>query len=198
MNDIKLPIKMETERLLFFKPTLDLAHNLYGALVDGYDDYIKWLGYSKLTPTLNSVKKEILQHLTEFNNLHFIRYTVVEKSTGIVLGRSAFPSSQLDWHRKEFGVSYFIRRSKRSMGYATESCYVMTKLAFDLFDAQKIKIYCDDENTASNKVAEKLNFEIAYIDKHWVRLNLEPGVLVVYQIRDQGKLSMQNTVNYYY
>jgi RimJ/RimL family protein N-acetyltransferase len=113
----------------------------------------------------------------------FIRYIITDKITGDVIGRCAFPSFQTNWGIPQFGISYFIRKSQRSKGYATEAVFAMTRLAFEVLKARKVEIYCDAENIASTKIPLKLNFKLEYIQKGgWARPDGELTPLQTYSL----------------
>lgn len=88
----------------------------------------------------------------------FIRYLVIEKETGEVLDRFAFPYFQSHWAIPQFGISYFLLKSAQGKGYATEATRAMTRLVFEIFRAKKVEILCDVENFASQGIPQRLGF----------------------------------------
>lgn len=59
----------------------------------------------------------------------------------------------------------------------------MTSLAFNIFKARKVEIYCDAENTASLKVPLKLGFKLEYTQKgRWLRQDGNLAELQTYSI----------------
>lgn len=164
---IDLPEIIETPRLSLQMPKAGIGKKLYEAILDGYEDYIKWLNWSKCVPTVEQVEEECRKHHAEFILRDFIRYIIIEKSSNTVVGRCAFPSFQANWIIPQFGISYFIRKTKRDKGFATEASHAMAFLAFKVLKARKVEIHCDAENLASCKVPEKLGFKLEYTQKGW-------------------------------
>ncbi|MGX6960743.1 MAG: GNAT family N-acetyltransferase [Rickettsia endosymbiont of Pentastiridius leporinus] len=99
-----------------------------------------------------------------------IRYLIIDKTTDNIVGRCAFPHFQAGWLVPQFGISYFIRKSQRSKGYATIATHIMALLAFRILHAKKVEIHCDAENLASIQIPLKLGFKLEYTQKGgWLR-----------------------------
>jgi len=159
---LEIPNKIETKNLRLQMPEAGWGIKLHEAILDGYDDYIEWLTWPAKQPSVEDVEVDCRKHHADFITREFIRYLIIEKSSGDVVGRCAFPSFQANWEVPQFGVSYFIRKSARRKGYATEASKAMTGLAFAKLGAKKVEIYCDEDNVASCKIPEKLGFELEY------------------------------------
>jgi len=155
---IDLPEIIETSRLRLRAPKAGDGLGVFDAIMDGYEDYVKWLGWSLTPPTLQTVEEDCRKHHADFILREFIRYIILEKETDRVIGRCAFPSLQVIWDIPQFGISYFVRRNARNQGYASEATYALTALAFRHLNAKKVEIYCDAENIPSQKVPEHLGF----------------------------------------
>ncbi len=50
--------------------------------------------------------------MAEFILRDSIRYLIIDKDNGDIIGRCAFPSLQGNWQIPQFGISYFIRKSE--------------------------------------------------------------------------------------
>jgi ribosomal-protein-serine acetyltransferase len=192
---LNLPEKIETPRLLLLMPQAGFGEKLHQAIVEGYEDYIKWLNWTPLSPTIQSVEEDCRKHHAEFILRDFIRYIIVEKSSNQVVGRCAFPSFQANWFIPQFGVSYFIRRSQRMRGYGTEAVHAMTVLAFRALKARKVEIYCDSENVASCRIPEKLNFQLEYTQRGgWPRPDGQLAELKTYSLFTEEPLPCSELV----
>ncbi|MBS0271839.1 MAG: GNAT family N-acetyltransferase [Proteobacteria bacterium] len=186
---IDLPERIQTSRLILQMPQAGYGERLHQAIIDGYEDYVAWLNWMSVVPTIQSVEEECRYHHAEFILRKFIRYIILDKSGDQVMGRCAFPSFQTNWLIPQFGISYFIRRSQRMKGYATEAAHAMTLLAFQVLGAKKVEIYCDAENIASTKIPEKLNFELEYTQRGgWPRQDGKLAELKTYSLFSEMKL----------
>lgn len=196
MNKILLdiPEQIETNRLLLQMPKAGFGKKLHKAITDGYDDYIKYLNWPKEIPSEESIEIECRKHNAEFITRECIRYLIIEKETGQVIGRCSFPPLLTVWTIPQFSISYFIAKSKRGKGYATEASHALTLLAFKLLKAKKVEIYCEVENVASNIVPKKLNFQLEYTKRgFWPRPDGQLATLNVYSIfgeKDLPELSV--------
>ena len=162
---LNLPETIETPRLILEMPKAGLGERLHEALLDGFEDYIRWLNWSPNPPSDMAVEEECRKHHADFILRDFIRYIIIDKATGDVIGRCALPSFQANWLIPQFGISYFIRKTQRSKGYATEAVGALAKMAFEVLQAKKLEIYCDAENIPSTKIPLHLNFKLEYTQK---------------------------------
>lgn len=186
---IDLPEKIETSNLLLQPPKAGWGKKLHETINEGYEDYIKWLNWHPHTPSVTEVEEECRKHHAEFILRDFIRYLIIKKSTNEIVGRCAYPVSQVNWKVPQFGISYFIRQSQRGKGFATEAAHAMALLAFKILKARKVEIYCDAENSASCKIPEKLNFELEYSQKGgWPRSDGKLTTLKTYSIFSETSL----------
>lgn len=187
---INLPEMIETPRLRLQMPTAGFGQLLHTAVQDGYDDYTKWLNWSKNIPSPEMLEEECRKHQADFILREFIRYLIIEKESNAVIGRCAFPSFQANWLIPQFGISYFIAKSKRARGFATEAIHAMSKLAFRMMQAKKLEIYCDAENVASTKIPLKLGYQLEYMQKGgWPRSDGQLAELQTYSIFSEKDLT---------
>ena len=186
---IDLPEVIETSRLKLQMPKAGFGEKLHNAISDGYEDYIKWLNWSVTPPLKQAVEEDCRKHHAEFILRDFIRYLIIDKATGDIVGRCAFPSFQANWLIPQFGISYFIRRSERAKGYATEAIHAMSLLAFRVLKARKLEIYCDAENIASTKIPLKLGFKLEYTQEGgWPRQDGKLAELQTYSMFSENEL----------
>ncbi|HJD60271.1 MAG TPA: GNAT family N-acetyltransferase [Rickettsia endosymbiont of Omalisus fontisbellaquei] len=186
---INLPEVIETSKLKLQMPKAGYGENLYHSMMDGYEDYVKWLNWSSTPPTLESVEEECRKHHAEFILRNCIRYLIIDKTTGNIVGRCAFPPFQAGWSIPQFGISYFIRKGQRSKGYATTATHIMALLAFRILNARKVEIHCDIENLASIKIPLKLGFKLEYTQKGgWLRQDNTLAELKTFAIFSENDL----------
>lgn len=177
----EVPETLETNRLWLKVPQAGYGLALHEAILDGYVDYIQWLNRPSTTPTFDKVEEDCRKHHAEFILRDCIRYLIIEKQSNQIVGRCGFPPPQTLWNIPQFGISYFIRKSARNQGFATEAVHALTHLAFQKFQAKKVSIYCDAENSQSQKIPQKLGFQLECTQKGgWPRPDQQLATLHLY------------------
>lgn len=186
---LDLPEQIETARLYLKMPTAGYGQEVHEAILDGYEDYVKWLAWPSTPPSVEAVEIDCRKHHAEFILRDCIRYLAIEKSTNQIIGRFAYPPLQVMWAIPQFGLSYFVRFSARNKGYATEASHALIVLAFRLLRAKKVEIYCDAQNVASQKVPQKLGFTLECTKKGgWPRQDETLADLQTYSIFSEREL----------
>ncbi len=187
---LDIPQVIETSRLKLLMPQAGFGPQLHAAIMDGFEDYVKWLAWPDKPPTIEAVEEENRKNQAEFILRDFIRYLIIDKKTEHVVGRCAFPPIQLNWAIPEFGISYFIRKTQRGNGYATEAAHALALMAFKVLNAKKVEIYCDDENTASQKIPERIGFKLEYTQRGgWPRPDGKLAKLHTYSVFSADELA---------
>jgi RimJ/RimL family protein N-acetyltransferase len=190
---IDLPEAIETPRLRLQMPKAGFGGKLHQAMMDGYEDYAKWLSWSPDRPTVEAVEEECRKHHADFILREYIRYIILDKTSDAVIGRCAFPPHQTLWAIPQFGISYFIRENQRGNGYAAEATHAMALLAFRVLKAMKVEVYCDAENTPSTKIPLKLNFKLECTKKGgWPRQDGALALLQTYSVFSEDELPKMN------
>jgi RimJ/RimL family protein N-acetyltransferase len=186
---IDIPEVIETSRLKLIMPCAGLGAKIYPAIMDGYEDYVQWLCWPTTPPTQEAVEEEARKNHAEFILRDFIRYIIIDKESSDVVGRCALPSNQRNWSIPQFAISYFIRRSARARGYASEAAHALALMAFRDLKAKKLEIYCDVENPASNRVPQKIGFKLEYTQRGgWPRPDGELALLHTYSAFSEAQL----------
>lgn len=186
---IEVPETIETPRLILQMPKAGYGKEVHEAILDGYEDNIKWLNWSPTPPTPEAVEIDCRKHHADFILRDCIRYIIIEKATKRVLGRSSFAPLQSNWSIPQFGLAYFIRKSARTQGYATEAAHALAVLAFRVLKAQKVEIQSDSENIRSQKVAQRLGFSLECTKKgDWPRPDKQLADLQIYALFSEKDL----------
>jgi ribosomal-protein-serine acetyltransferase len=180
---------IETKRLKLQMPKAGLGEKLYGAMLDGYEDYVRYLNWPAEKPTIEDVEKTCREQHAQFILRQNISYIIIEKTSNKVIGKCALPSILAKWDIPQFGISYFISKAMRGNGYATEAARAMAILALERLGAKKVEIYCDAENIASTRIPLKLGFQLECTQKGgWPRPDGKLTELQTYSIFSQKDL----------
>ena len=83
---------------------------------------------------------------------------IVEKATGRIVGGSGL--HRIDWSARVFEIGYWLREDAQGHGYASETVRLLTRLAFDELDANRVELRIDARNFASLRVAERVGYVV--------------------------------------
>ena len=155
-----LPVPITTPRLVLRPPQAGDGEQVHQAILDGYDDKIKWLSWSKTPPTVEEVERESRIQSANWIMREDLRFVCIRRDTDQIIGRLGFPAYQCLWQIPLISISYFIAGSQQNQGYGTEAVNALTRYAFDHIGARKVSIQCDTDKVASYLVPEKLNFAV--------------------------------------
>ena len=167
MNKLLLDIAEEitTKRLVLQVAKGGYGELLYEALDDGYEDLVKWLGWSRILLDPEELEICCRRMYAKFILCEKFVFLIIDRSTNKVIGFCGLPTCQVIWNIPQFGISYFIKNSERGKGYATEAVKALVDLVFRQLKAKKIEIRCDVRNVNAQRVPEKLDFELECVIK---------------------------------
>jgi ribosomal-protein-serine acetyltransferase len=157
---LDLPTYIETPRLILRPPQAGDGPGIYKAITDGYSALVKWLNWPSNIPSKEQVEIEARIHQAKWILREDMRFVCINRESGEIMGRMAYPSIQTNWDIPIFGISYFMSKSHQRLGYTQEAVNALTRYAFEVLDAKKVEIKCDVENPASIGIPKKLGFKL--------------------------------------
>lgn len=145
---MKMPERMETERLVLCKPRMSDAPVLFAAYMQDPEvtHYTTWRPHQQLQEAEDFIRNSI----SAWEN--GTRFPFV-----ITLKGMDEPFGMIDLHFRgcTVGVGYVIARSQQGKGYATEATRAIIDWAFQQPAIYRVNASTDIENIASQKVLEK-------------------------------------------
>ena len=173
MNDLK------TERLILRREKLEDAEILYKFL--GCDaEMSKYTGWNPYI-TLVSARKKIEEDIRNSENKDFYSWVIQFKDE--IVGTIGAYDYEPQTNSIEIGYSIF--RNAWGKGYATEALSEVIRYLFEEKSMNKVHAWCHMENTASQKVLEKVGMKREGIKKSSDEVAIEQ---VIYGIaRDDRK-----------
>lgn len=81
---------------------------------------------------------------------------VFERSSGRHLGGTGL--HRINWDIRAFEIGYWLRKTAEGHGYMREAVQALTRMAFDVLQANRVEISMDPRNIRSRNVAERLGF----------------------------------------
>jgi RimJ/RimL family protein N-acetyltransferase len=164
------PYRIEAERLVIrcYDPATD-APALKECVDSSIEHLLPWMPWAKFEPQTVDEKVELLRKFRgAFDTGDDFPYGVYERDESRQLGGTGLhtrggPSS--------YEIGYFIRADAIGKGYATELTAVLTRVAFEVCDVQRVDLKIVPENERSIRIPEKLGFTL----EGRLRRRLEPA-----------------------
>lgn len=101
----------------------------------------------------------INENLMRYERDGYSYWAVIEKSSNKLIGVTGLISELAD-NEKYVGIGYIYNKLYWNTGYAFESALACIKYAFEVLHLNEITAQIRPENSASRKVAEKLNMTV--------------------------------------
>lgn len=150
------PNEVITSRLVLRRYQLDHIQALYEIVNRNKEDLMD--GFPKTVAVLNS-PKNLEKYFEEKNNLWInstsFHYGIWLKDKNIQIGQ--FQIKNINWEVPSVEPGYFIDKSYRDLGFATEALNKMTTLCFE-HGFRRVFLRISPENKPSIKLAEKIGF----------------------------------------
>lgn len=176
---------METPPLLLRPWTPDDAPALRAAIDESLDALRPFITWAANEPaTLELTRARLAQYAAEFAEASRWRYAVVHRGTGELLGGASlhpYPGPGA------LEVGYWVRTSQTRRGVAGAAAAALARRAFDTHRVERVEIWCDPENAASQHVARSLGFPHAgrHVTRH---ADGSARVVEVFRINSPGQL----------
>ena len=147
------PVRLETERLWLRDAQLSDAD-----AIDRYASDPEVVRYMVWGPNSPERTREVLKHWVTEQQIDPARRAfelmIVEKSSGEVVGGAGLRVADSDALDADLG--YVLARAKWGQGIATEVCQKLLDVAFGWLGLHRVWVSTDADNTASQRVLEKL------------------------------------------
>jgi RimJ/RimL family protein N-acetyltransferase len=164
-----VPYRIETERLVIrcYDPARDAAA-LKECVDSSLEHLLPWMPWAKYEPQTIEEKVELLRRFRgNFDLGEDFPYGVYDRDESRQLGGTGLHTRG---GPDAFEIGYFIRADAIGNGFATELTAVLTRVAFELAEAQRVDVKVVPENERSIRVPEKLGFVL----EGRLRRRLEP------------------------
>lgn len=183
-----IPVPVKTPRLTLRPPHTGDGHRVNEAIIESFDQLTQWLPWADHKPTVQET--EITMRTMEARwILRQDLPLLIFDHEGSLLGSTGL--HRINWSLPSFEIGYWVRSSRTGQGIITESTHALVRYAFEQLKAVRVVIKCDEENTASRRIAEKLNFQLEGICLHDERKPMTKALrnTVIYARYDCSNLS---------
>lgn len=157
------PEVFESERLIIRAPELGDGVDVWNAICNSQPMLRKWLPFAQEKPEMEDTIVNLRQAIADFTIRKDLRLHLYLKETGEFVGSSGL--HRINWSIPKFEVGYWVDSKFSGQGYMTEAVARITQFAFDDLGARRVEIRCDEENSKSRALAERLEFTLEGILK---------------------------------
>ena len=150
------PYRIETERLVIRCYDPSDAAPLKEAIDSSLDHLRPWMPWAEHEPQTLEEKTALLRGFrSAFDAGENFTYGIFSADESELVGGSGL-HPRIDPGGLEIG--YFIRAGATRQGFVTESTAAVTRVGFEICEADRIEIHVEPRNTASAGVPRKLGF----------------------------------------
>jgi RimJ/RimL family protein N-acetyltransferase len=153
-------IILETERLVLRDWTPDDAAEMFEICRDA--EVMRYIGTGKPYKTIEEAEKFLHWAVAYQKENDFCRWAVVEKASGKIVGSCGFAYPHAT---PEPELGYLFGRDVWGKGFATEAARAALDYGFEKLGFREIIAITDLENTASQRVLEKIGFAQRGVEK---------------------------------
>lgn len=163
-----------TPRLIIRPPTPGDGTILNEAILESFATLSQWMDWAKNKPSVE--ESEIQVRLAAANWLlkkseePWLQLLIFNRENQQLIGATGF--HHIEWEVPRVESGYWVRTSCERLGYITEAMNAMTQYAFKQLNVKRMAITCDLENIASQKVPERLGYQLeARLKAHRISSN---------------------------
>ncbi len=158
------PDPIETERLLLRSPQPGDGAEVNQAIRESYADLHEWMDWASYLPDVAETERRKQEaHASFLAGEDFQVHAYLKTHPVLVAVATLHP---LNWSVPSFEIGYWCRCGYQGQGYVTETVRALTQVGFDVFQANRIQICCDERNLRSHRVAEKAGYDLEAVLKN--------------------------------
>ena len=158
-----MSVLLETKNLIITTPQLEDFDNLYALQTDA--DVMKYIGQGVRTQLeVESGLKKAIAHQEKHG---FSLGCVVEKESGVFVGRAGLIYLAYDDSQPDIEVGYALTKAAWSKGYGTELAKALINWGFEHLPIAKLVGVINPANERSRKVLEKVQMNYVGLANYW-------------------------------
>jgi RimJ/RimL family protein N-acetyltransferase len=163
----QVPDLIPSERLELHAPALEHVDGLLAAVRESLPELKPWMSWATEDYDRAACERGVRQALAEFVLQQDLRYHIINRADGRIIGTAGLHS--IRWQVPRFEIGYWLRTSCTGKGYAAEAVRALSQVAFGQLGAERLDIHCDDRNEASARVALRCGFTLDVILRDYFR-----------------------------
>ena len=153
---IALPDELDGPRVRLRPYCPDDAVALWEAVQESREQLAPWMPWVHDYQALDDAREFVIRAQARWQLREDLGVAIVERATGRLLGGSGL--HRMNWPLRTFEIGYWLHAGAEGHGFVSEAVQLLTRLAFDTLDANRVEIRMDTRNERSRRVAERLGF----------------------------------------
>jgi RimJ/RimL family protein N-acetyltransferase len=153
---LEIPAVLRGERIIVRMLEDDDAQMLFEAIDESREHLARWMPWAKDHVSIDDSLSYIRRSHADWLVRRRLPVGIVELASGRLIGGSGL--ERIDWQVRSFEIGYWLRVSAEGRGFAQETVRLLTRLAFDQLDANRVEIRMDARNQRSERVAQRAGF----------------------------------------
>ncbi|MDR3691332.1 MAG: GNAT family protein [Fimbriimonas sp.] len=129
---------------------------MFEAVDESREHILPWMPWGPGHQTAEDSEKLVRTFRARWELREDLPVGIFERESGRYLGGSGL--HRIDWEVRSFEIGYWIRKSGAGKGHVTETVQLLSKLAFEALDANRVFIRCAAANEKSAAVARRAGF----------------------------------------
>lgn len=169
---IDLPMPILTPRLLIRPKQFGDGAITSAAVEESWEELHKWMRWAEN-------RDDFTAELMEIRNRHVMASFILRQGIELIGTENATGTAvvwcglhDIDWQGRQCDTGFWVRKSARGQGFATEAANAMVRYAIGALGMLRIGLTHSAGNEASRRIAEKLAFSFEGVQKG---ANILPG-----------------------
>jgi RimJ/RimL family protein N-acetyltransferase len=153
---VSLPERLDGQRVVVRPWSEEDSRGLWDAVDSSRDHLAPWMPWLDAHRNPDDALEYTRRARARWLLREDLAVAIVERATRRVVGGSGL--HRINWKCRLFEIGYWIAQDCEGRGYVTETVQLLTRLAFDDLDANRVEIRMDVANDRSRRVPERLGF----------------------------------------
>jgi RimJ/RimL family protein N-acetyltransferase len=158
---MRLPEEIILGEFVLRRWSIGQAGLLRTAVAESFDHLHPWMPWAARPPALSEQLNYLTRCVEQWEAGTTFAYGVFDLQSTAVLGSVSLMDrvGPGGWE-----IGYWVHADWTGRGIITEAAAALTQAAFSLLGAERVEIHCDEANTASSAVPQRLGFRLDRID----------------------------------
>jgi RimJ/RimL family protein N-acetyltransferase len=154
---LDIPTVLRGERVILRRLEDEDAEALFEAVDESRERLALWMLWERTHLSVTDSLLYIRQSQADWSRRSRLPVGIFESTSGRLVGVSGL--ERIDWIVRSFEAGYWLRTGAEGNGYTQETVRLVTSLAFDRLDANRVDLRMDPRNHRSERVAQRAGFE---------------------------------------